>query len=161
MAKQLTLDEVNNKLKQNGLIVHSYKSTLTPITLQCRICNYQWTAIPKNYIYSNRLCPNCSVSKDIYYVYIASCEFGTKIGMSNKPSKRIRDLSSRSRIKFELVCAYPIGIKDKTKAVEAMAHSYFWNKKSDCPKTVDGFSEIFSISIEEARKVVEIVMDLL
>ena len=90
MAKKLTKEEVNQRLKNNFEqkveLAGEYINKRTKFLLKCNECGYQWEALPTSTLYSDykHKCPNCEHS---YYVY--GCELNCSRINNNKKCKFI------------------------------------------------------------------------
>lgn len=91
MAKKLTKEEINQRLKNNFEqkveLAGEYINKRTKFLLKCNECGYQWEALPTSTLYSDykHKCPNCGFKKG----KIVKCAYcGKEIYRSNSQLKK-------------------------------------------------------------------------
>lgn len=89
--------------------ISSYKNQYSKANVRCAVDGFEWSATVNNLVNACRGCPSCAgygfqIGK-IGYLYALRSECGryVKIGISNKPSQRHRQLELSTPFKFNLV----------------------------------------------------------
>lgn len=150
-----TQEQVSEYLRSLGYHTTTrYTNNNSKLQLTCskgHIWNTTFSAI-KNM--GNR-CPECSSTwSDGGILYIITSSLGTKIGITNSPARRLRDLITASgdlSTKYYGHYTYGSSSKTETRALEKKAHMYF--KSYNCDYSgFAGSTEYFNISPEEVEE---------
>ena len=117
MAKKLSREEWESRIKAAGTgryeLVRWHVSgkfcALKRCVVRCAEDGYEWSATVSNLVNNERGCPRCAkygfqLEKDGYlYALRSKCGMYLKVGISNNPSRRHRQLERSTPFKFNLV----------------------------------------------------------
>ncbi|WLW40688.1 DNA-binding domain-containing endonuclease [Escherichia phage Bf23] len=150
-----TQEQVSEYLRSLGYYtITKYINNNSKLQLTCSKGHVWITTFSAIKNMGNR-CPECSnIWSDGGILYIITSSLGTKIGITNSPARRLRDLITASgdpTAKYYGHYTYGSSSKSETLALEKKAHMYF--KSHNCGYSgFAGSTEYFNISPEEAEE---------
>lgn len=160
-TRRRTPEQINSSLGSRGiLLVGEYINNKTKATFRCKY-GHEWSSRPDNVVTRGSGCPHCVYSRlNTTKLYIMGSSEGTKIGISKDPEIRRRKISTESGISdlyvaeiFE-VESYEQGLK-----YETLVHKILKERKIIGLPEFSGHTEFFNISVEEAKAIVNNVME--
>ena len=89
--------------------VDKYKNNNSKANVKCKVDNFVWSAAVNNLVNGGNGCPSCAKSgydsskSGFLYALRSECGRYVKIGISNDPKRRHKELEKRTPFKFNLV----------------------------------------------------------
>lgn len=148
-TKEIFNSSISNR---NIELISEYINSSTKSTFKCSF-NHVWEATPASVKHGNG-CPHCKDWIDGGFLYIMESSKGTKIGISNNPERRLRDITYSSGIPdLKIVFKYLLKSKNDALVLEKKLHNIFKDKNLKY-KNFDGASEFFDIKPIDAILVI-------
>ena len=110
--------------------VDGYKNVYSTANIRCSVDNYVWNATVNNLINHGQGCPRCAKygfqldKKGYLYALRSECGKYVKVGISNEPKRRHKELERSTPFKFNLVEQIS-GDGSKIAAMERHFHSKY------------------------------------
>lgn len=89
--------------------VDLYTGAFSIVKVRCKVDGFEWTPSVHNLVYHRRGCPKCAKygydqsETGTLYALRSECGQYVKVGISNKPKRRHKELERRTPFKFNLV----------------------------------------------------------
>lgn len=86
-----------------------YRNQLSRAICRCKVDGFEWSTTVNNLLSHGSRCPQCAEcgynpgKKGYLYSLLSECGNYIKVGISNKPSKRLRKLEKSTPFKFSLI----------------------------------------------------------